>query len=149
MLKALLRLVLVVIIVVAAAAFFFGYWSNKRISEDTGLARPIGTAGERAASGTERARERGSEIGSRAGAAIGEVAGETKEALSDAGLTAKIKSKMALDDVTHASRIDVDTSDRVVTLRGTVGSVEERQRAVRLAQETEGVRSVRDDLRVR
>jgi osmotically-inducible protein OsmY len=149
MLRGLLRLLLVAIIVIAAGAFFFGYWSNERITEDTGLTRPIGTAGERATSAAERSRERGSEIGSRAGAAIGEIAGETKEALSDAGLTAKIKSKMALDDVTHASRIDVDTSDRVVTLRGTVASVAERERAVRLAQETEGVRSVRDELRVR
>jgi len=149
MLKGLLRLLLVVIVLVAVGAFFFGYWSKERISTDTGLERPIGTAGERATSGADRARERGSEIGSRAGAAIGEAAGETKAALSDAALTAKIKSKMALDDTTRASRIDVDTSERVVTLRGTVGSAAERRRAVQLAQETEGVRSVKDELRVR
>jgi osmotically-inducible protein OsmY len=149
MLKVLLRLVLVVIVVVAAGAFLFGYWSNERVRQDSGLEHPIGTAGERATSAADRARERGSELGSRAGAAIGEAAGETKEALSDAGLTAKIKSKMALDDTTHASRIDVGTSDGIVTLRGTVGSAAEQQRAVQLARETAGVKNVKDELRIR
>jgi hyperosmotically inducible protein len=149
MIRALLRVLLILVIVVAAGAFFFGYWSNERVSRSTGLERPIGTAGERATSAAEEARERGGQLGKRAGEAVGQVAGETREAVSDAGLTAKIKSKMALDDITHASRIDVDTNDRVVTLRGTVDSAKERERALQLARETAGVTSVKDELRLR
>jgi hyperosmotically inducible protein len=55
---------------------------------------------------------------------------------------------MALDDLVKASAIDVDTSNGVVTLSGTVATEAERQRAVHLARETEGVRSVQDRLRV-
>jgi hyperosmotically inducible protein len=55
---------------------------------------------------------------------------------------------MALDDLVRARGIDIDTVDGVVTLRGTVSSEQERQRAVRLATETAGVTSVNDQLRV-
>ena len=67
----------------------------------------------------------------------------------DAALTAKIKSKMALDDTISARYIDVDTRDSVVTLSGTVESESQRQRALQLARETEGVVSVVDHLRMR
>ena len=55
---------------------------------------------------------------------------------------------MALDDLVKARNIHVDTDDSVVTLTGDVGSEAERQRAVQLTKETEGVKSVIDRLRV-
>ena len=45
--------------------------------------------------------------------------------------------------------IDIDTVGGVVTLRGNVASADERQRAVRLARETDGVTSVVDQLTIR
>jgi hyperosmotically inducible periplasmic protein len=45
-------------------------------------------------------------------------------------------------------RIDVTTNNGVVTLTGEVGSERERQRAVEIAQATDGVRRVEDQLRV-
>jgi hyperosmotically inducible protein len=63
-----------------------------------------------------------------------------------AALTAKIKSKMALDDSVKAHNINVDTNGTVVTLTGTVQSDQERERAVRLAKETAGVTQVVDRL---
>jgi osmotically-inducible protein OsmY len=66
----------------------------------------------------------------------------------DATLTAKIKSKMALDDLVQAREIDVDTLADTVTLTGVVGSEAERERALRIARETEGVRTVVDRLAV-
>lgn len=42
--------------------------------------------------------------------------------------------------------IDVDTSNRVVTLRGTVSSEAEKQRAIEIARAVEGVAEVRDEL---
>ena len=59
--------------------------------------------------------------------------------MSDSAVTAKIKSKMALDDHVNARAIDVDTSASVVTLRGNVASKYQRDRALRLARETVGV----------
>jgi osmotically-inducible protein OsmY len=64
-------------------------------------------------------------------------------------VTAKIKSKMALDDYIKAGAIDVDTSGTTVTLTRVVASAAERDRALRLARETEGVTRVVDNLRIR
>jgi osmotically-inducible protein OsmY len=56
---------------------------------------------------------------------------------------------MALDDLVKARTIDVDTTDSVVTLTGTVESNQERERAVRLARETAGVTRVVDKLQLK
>ena len=71
------------------------------------------------------------------------------ETINDGKLTAKIKSKMALDDHVKARDIDVDTSDSVATLTGVVASKDERRRAVQLARDTEGITRVVDKLEVR
>jgi hyperosmotically inducible protein len=71
-----------------------------------------------------------------------------KHELADATLTGKIKAKMALDDSVRSRSIDVSTDGSVVTLSGSVRSAAERQRAVALARETEGVTRVVDHLSV-
>jgi len=73
---------------------------------------------------------------------------KTSLAVSDGALTAKIKSKMALDDYVKARNIDVDTVRGVVTVGGTVYSEAEQRRAVQLAKETQGVTQVIDRLEV-
>jgi len=138
----LFRAVLVVALVVAAVAFFLGYRVTDLRTSEPGT---VGTSGRDAGDPAPRtARERGAEIGESVGAA----ADRAGEMLSDGGITAKIKSKMALDDTVEAREINVSTRDRVVTLSGTVASARERERAVQLARETKGVRSVKDELRV-
>jgi hyperosmotically inducible periplasmic protein len=67
---------------------------------------------------------------------------------TDAGITSAVKTKMAADDTVKASEINVDTHNHVVTLNGTVGSQAEKERAVTIARNTNGVNSVVDDLRV-
>jgi len=69
--------------------------------------------------------------------------------LSEGALTMKIKSKMALDDHVKARTISVNTAGSVVTLTGVVGSNAERDRAGRLASETDGVTKVVDKLEVK
>jgi hyperosmotically inducible protein len=69
--------------------------------------------------------------------------------MSEGALTAKIKSKMALDDHVNARAINVDTSGSVVTMTGVVASADERDRAVRLARDTEGVTQVVERLHIR
>lgn len=148
MLRAVVRLVLIVVIVVAAAAFFFGYrWAADDVDV---VDRPVGTAGERVdapdaaepAIDTSDAREAGAEIGERVAAG----ANEARDAVAEAALTAKIKSKMALDDTIDAGSIDVDTEGTVVTLRGRVPDEAARARALQLARETDGVTRVVDRL---
>lgn len=67
---------------------------------------------------------------------------------ADAAITAKVKTKMAADDVVKARHIDVDTVRGVVQLNGTVNSSEEKSRAVQIARSCEGVVEVRDNLKV-
>lgn len=92
----------------------------------------------------ERVREAGAGIAGK----IGEEADRAKAALGEARLTAKIKAKMALDDTLDASRINIDTKGNVVTLLGSVPAASQRQRALQLARETEGVTSVVDRIEV-
>ncbi len=140
MLRTLLRIVLVLIIVAAVAAFYFGY---RMANQDDREPYAVGTAGKAVDVGT--AREAGAAIAG--SVAVG--ANAAQRLASSAALTAKIKSKMALDDTIEASRIDVDTAEGVVRLNGTVDSEAERARALQLARETEGVVSVVDELKVR
>jgi osmotically-inducible protein OsmY len=77
-------------------------------------------------------------------------AGETlADATANARTTATIKSKLVEDAGLSAFRIDVDTTDGVVTLSGTVNSYEEIDRAARLALDTEGVHKVVSTLQVK
>ena len=68
--------------------------------------------------------------------------------VEDAWLTAKVQSKYFLDEEVKGRRIDVDTRDGVVTLSGEVATPAQRRHAVALARNTEGVRSVNDQLQV-
>jgi len=142
MVRALLRTILIVIIVVGVAAFFLGYrWGDG--DGDRIVDRPVGTTGARDTSvDTSRARETGAKIGEKVAVGVN----EAERAAANGAMTAKIKSKMALDDAVDAARIDVDTNGTVVTLNGRVSSQAERERALRLARETEGVTSVVDRL---
>ena len=69
-------------------------------------------------------------------------AGSPGEVIDDALITTKVKSSFAADREVSALAIDVDTAGGVVTLTGVVAGEPERQRAIQLAQGTEGVRRV-------
>ena len=141
MFRALLRLVLVLVIVVGAGAFFLGWWGGGRTNP---LDRPTTSVGTTGRIDTEKAKAVGSEVAAK----TAQAANKAGEVLADGALTAKIKSKMALDDLVKARSIDVSTTNHVVTLRGTVGTVAEHDRAVQLAKETAGVTEVVDRLGV-
>jgi hyperosmotically inducible periplasmic protein len=68
---------------------------------------------------------------------------------TDPGVTTAVKSKLAADDTVKAYRIDVDTQDKVVTLKGEVDTPDAKTRAVELAKNTAGVRDVVDQLTVK
>lgn len=67
---------------------------------------------------------------------------------TDAGITTAVKTKMAADDTVKAYQIDVDTQNKVVTLRGEVSSPAAETMAIQIARDTDGVRDVIDEIRV-
>jgi osmotically-inducible protein OsmY len=128
------------IVLLGMVCLAFGYWIGTQ-----GVMREraeVGTSG--ISDSVERTREAGARVGESVAAAGQTIAGEVNEA----SLTAKIKAKMALDDAIKARSIDVTTEGSTVILSGSVGSIAERERAVTLTRETEGVRQVIDRLQV-
>lgn len=67
----------------------------------------------------------------------------------DAVVTARIKASMAIDSTVSASRIVVETHDKVVTLTGNLDTQAEKDRALEIARSTEGVADVVDMLAVK
>ncbi len=69
-------------------------------------------------------------------------------AFVDARTTTEVKAKLLADSDVAGLRVDVDTTDGVVTLTGTVGSTAARQKAIDLARQVPGVTQVTDQLKV-
>ncbi len=137
--RTILRALLLLILLVVVGVFAFGWWSGNTLHRTD--ERPVATTGT---IDTTKARERGAEIGEKTAVAASRV----EEGAAEAAITAKIKAKMALDDHVRARAIDVHTTGSTVTLSGTVGSTEERDRALSLARDTNGVTNVVDRLAV-
>jgi hyperosmotically inducible protein len=68
--------------------------------------------------------------------------------VDDAEITASVKSKLAADPEVKAHEIDVDTIDGEVRLSGIVDDAATRAEAGELARGTDGVRSVKNELKV-
>jgi osmotically-inducible protein OsmY len=71
------------------------------------------------------------------------------EVIDDQWITAKIKTKFIADPDLKAFQINVDTENGVVTLRGSVGSKDEVEKALLSARNTKGVKKVIDKLTVK
>jgi osmotically-inducible protein OsmY len=68
--------------------------------------------------------------------------------INDAWIHTKITSKLIGDKDTPARKINIDVVDGVVTLRGEVNNPVAKDEADRIAKDTEGVRRVRNLLKV-
>ena len=88
------------------------------------------------------------QAGRDAGNAIERGVDRTQAAAGDAAITSAVKAKFLADTAVSGLKIDVDTSDGVVTLTGNVSSKAEAERAVMMARNTEGVTRVINNLRV-
>ena len=73
---------------------------------------------------------------------------ESGNVIKDGWITMKIHSQYIPEDALDGSNIDVDTTNGVVTLTGTVPTDAGRSRAVAIAKATDGVKSVNDKLRI-
>lgn len=66
--------------------------------------------------------------------------------VTDPAITAAVKAKLLADPDVAGLKIDVDTSNGVVTLSGRVKTAAEKAEALRLTRETTGVKDVVDKL---
>lgn len=69
--------------------------------------------------------------------------------VADASITASVNAALARDPALSALRINVDTSNGQVMLRGTAPNADARERATQLAANVKGVTSVDNRLEVR
>jgi len=68
--------------------------------------------------------------------------------IDDATITTKVKSKMAADGTVAAHNIQVETFKGTVQLSGFASSTAEAMQAEKIARETSGVKSVKNDIRL-
>lgn len=73
----------------------------------------------------------------------------TGEYIDDATITTRVKVAFADDPVVKVSQVSVETFRGVVQLSGFVDTQAEAQRAVELARGVAGVKSVKNDIRVK
>jgi len=73
---------------------------------------------------------------------------KTGEVMTDGWVTTRVSSRFVNEDLLKGSNINVDTSDHIVTLRGTVVTSAGRARAGVVARQTEGVRRVVNNVTV-
>ena len=72
-----------------------------------------------------------------------------KESVADSVITTKIKAEYAKDKQVSALNIKVDTDDKgTVTLSGNAKSKAEADKAVKIARDTKGVTSVKNEIKV-
>lgn len=88
---------------------------------------------ERAREERDKAKERGETIG---------------DSLDDGWIHTKIVAQLIGNSTTPERKINVDVTNNVVTLRGTVETTEQKTEAERVAKNTEGVKSVSNQLKV-
>lgn len=70
--------------------------------------------------------------------------------VADSGITAKIKTKLAAEHLKSLHRIKVDTDEKgVVWLSGSASTQHQVERAGEVARDTEGVRSVKNNIVVK
>lgn len=95
-----------------------------------------------AADGSERRQEANTATAS---GEVREAAEEAGDEVNDAWITGKVKSQLLADDKTPGLNIDVDTENRIVSLKGRVPSLAARNEAIRIARHTKGVHGVDAD----
>jgi hyperosmotically inducible protein len=71
-----------------------------------------------------------------------------RESMDDASITTRVKTALLNEPGVNATRVDVETAQGIVTLKGSVKSQEEEQKAVAAARRITGVRDVKSTLQI-
>ena len=117
---------------------------------DAGAALDATQAGaDKAIAATKKAGEQAADIATDVAQKTADVASASGAVVNDGWITAKVKTKFADESVLNGRDINVDTFDRVVTLKGTVLSEAAKVRAEVIASGSEGVARVLNELVVK
>jgi hyperosmotically inducible protein len=105
---------------------------------------------ERAGEKAERAADKAEDKMDRAGDKTANAAKKTGRAIDDGWIKSKIYTQYLADwnTVLDDSDIDIDVNNNMVTLNGTVKSAQAKAKAVSIAKATDGVKGVKDNLKV-
>jgi osmotically-inducible protein OsmY len=140
-----IRAFVVLALLVLVAMFAWALWTGEPVGQARRTAPPEASRPV----DVDAARQRGAEIGEKAAETAAVATAKVQETIDEAGITGKIKAKLALDDYVKARTINVTTNGSVVTLSGRVNSAAEQKRALTIATETTGVSRVIDQLEIR
>ena len=112
----------------------------------TNMAHKADKAEDKMAKTADKAEDKMDKAGDKTASA----AKKTGRAIDDGWVKSKIYAQYMADwnTVLNDSDIDVDVSNNMVTLNGTVKSAEAKAKAVSIAKATDGVKGVKDNLRV-
>jgi hyperosmotically inducible protein len=105
---------------------------------------------ERAADKSARAADKAEDKMDRAGNKAANAAGKTGRAIDDGWIKSKIYAQYMTEwnSVLDDSDIDIDVQNNMVTLNGTVKTAAAKTKAVAIAKATDGVKGVKDNLKV-
>ena len=106
--------------------------------------------GTNMAAKADRAEDKAAKAGEKAADKTASATRSTGRAMDDGWIKSKIYAQYMADwnTVLNDSNIDVDVENNMVTLNGTVKSAEAKAKAVSTAKATDGVKGVRDNLKV-
>jgi osmotically-inducible protein OsmY len=68
--------------------------------------------------------------------------------VDDSTITASVKAKLVADKLANFTRVDVDTTNKVVSLDGIVETPDQKMRAEQLAMQVSGVSRVENNLQI-
>jgi hyperosmotically inducible protein len=124
--------------------------------DDTTVGQKTDTAVASADAAAERAKQEAANAAGRvesaaenAGKRVEEAAGVAADKVADAAITASVNAALARDPSLSAVRIDVDTVNGTVSLKGSAPDQAARSRATELASAVKGVTNVDNQLEVR
>jgi osmotically-inducible protein OsmY len=75
-------------------------------------------------------------------------AAATQKAITDGGITSAVERGLIYEKGVFPNRVDVSTSQGIVTLSGAVGNILAQERAVKIAESIRGVRAIIDRITV-
>jgi hyperosmotically inducible protein len=105
---------------------------------------------EAAGEAKDKSHDAAADTRDRTGAAVNEAkSSDTGRTLSDAAITASIKTDYLKDPDLSVLKIDVDTKDGVVVLNGMADTPDGKSRAEKIASAIKGVKEVRNHLSVK
>jgi hyperosmotically inducible periplasmic protein len=114
---------------------------NLRIAAGTDMTNAARDAGAKAADKTK-------EVARDTRDAAKEATGTTGKAITDGWIKSKIAAQFVTEDSLDKSDIDIDISKGAVTLNGAVRTMAAKDRAAAIAKATDGVKGVRNNLKV-